>query len=43
MKVIHAENSLDLGEESRQELEISSGHKHGLRKHELFSYEDMLS
>jgi hypothetical protein len=26
MKVIHAENSLDLGEESRQELEISSGH-----------------
>ena len=26
MKVIHAENSLDLGEESRQEPEISSGH-----------------
>jgi hypothetical protein len=29
MKVIHAENSLDLGEESRQELEISSGHPNG--------------
>jgi hypothetical protein len=26
MKVIHAENSLDLGEESRQEPEVSSGH-----------------
>jgi hypothetical protein len=26
MKVIHAVDSLDLGEESRQESEISSGH-----------------
>jgi hypothetical protein len=30
MKVIHAENSLDLGEESRQEPEISSGHPNEL-------------
>jgi hypothetical protein len=29
MKVIHAENSLDLGEESRQELEVSFCSKYG--------------